>query len=178
LGGQANAIEPGKRPLSSMSPTFVETARGVAVLGTRGGSRIINMVLLGILEYLKGGNAQAIVDRLRFHHQYLPDQVRYEHGAFSQSTLDALTRMGYVLRESKGGYGNMQAVVWDWTKGTLTAASDPLLGDGEAPADAVRMSDRPKVGGGFWLGLHAARRGRGGNVRELLGRAVSTASLL
>jgi gamma-glutamyltranspeptidase/glutathione hydrolase len=124
VGGRANSIEPGKRPLSSMSPTFVETPRGVAVLGTPGGSRIISMVLLGILEYLQGGDAQAIVDRHRFHHQYLPDQVLCEGGAFSQATLNALIQMGYVLRESKEGYGNMQVVVWDRKQGTLSAASD------------------------------------------------------
>jgi len=124
VGGQANAIEPGKRPLSSMTPTFVETPRGVAILGTPGGSRIITMVLLGIMEYLHGGDANAIVDRPRFHHQYLPDEVVYEPGAFSKSTLEALRRMGYVLREDDG-YGNMQTVVWDREQGTLTAASDP-----------------------------------------------------
>ncbi len=131
VGGQANAIEPGKRPLSSMTPSFVETPRGVAILGTPGGSRIISMVLLGILEYLHGGDAQAIVDRPRFHHQYLPDEVLYERGAFPQATLDALKKMGYTLRESEDGYGNMQVVVWDREKGTLTAASDPR-GIGEA----------------------------------------------
>jgi len=133
VGGRANAIEPGKRPLSSMTPSFVETPRGVAILGTPGGSRIITMVLLGMLEYLGGGDAQAIVERPRFHHQYLPDEVLYEHGAFSTDTAEALTRMGYVLRERDEGYGNMQAIVWDREKGTLTAASDPR-GIGQAVA--------------------------------------------
>ena len=118
-------------------PTFVETPRGVAILGTPGGSRIITMVLLGSMEYLHGGDAKAIVDRPRFHHQYLPDEVIYEPGAFAQATLDTLKKTGYVLRESDG-YGNMQAVVWDREKGALTAASDPR-GIGEA---LVRLTPR------------------------------------
>ncbi len=146
VGGEANAIEPGKRPLSSMTPTFVETPRGVAILGTPGGSRIISMVLLGVLEYLHGGDARAIVDRPRFHHQYLPDEVLYERGAFSQATLEALKGMGYALRESEDGYGNMQAVVWDRQKGTLTAASDPR-GIGEAVVQLTPRKEPAKAQG-------------------------------
>jgi len=116
-----------------MTASFVETPRGVAILGTAGGTRIITMVLLGMLEYLGGGDAQAIVERPRFHHQYLPDEVLYEHGAFSTDTADAFARVGYVLRERNEGYGNMQAIVWDREKGALTAASD-LRGIGEAVA--------------------------------------------
>lgn len=131
VGAKANAIEPGKRPLSSMSPTFIENDRGVAILGTPGGSRIITMVLLGALEFLKGGNAQSIVDKPRFHHQYLPDMVMYENDAFDEETEAELSLRGHILKKQMspygggfGHYGNMQAVVWDKSKSAVTAASD------------------------------------------------------
>jgi len=140
IGAEANAIEPGKRMLSSMSPTFLENNRGVAILGTPGGSRIITMLLLGLLEYEKGGNAEQIVDRPRFHHQYLPDIVMYEDGAFSADTEQELSLRGHILEKQMspygggfGHYGNMQAVVWDKQNNSVTAASDKR-GIGEASA--------------------------------------------
>ncbi|MFQ5644239.1 MAG: gamma-glutamyltransferase, partial [Thiogranum sp.] len=78
VGAEANAIEPGKRPLSSMTPTFVESEHGIAILGTPGGSRIITMVLLGILDLEAGNAPQSWVSLPRFHHQYLPDVIQYE----------------------------------------------------------------------------------------------------
>jgi gamma-glutamyltranspeptidase/glutathione hydrolase len=131
VGAEANAIEPGKRPLSSMSPTFIETNRGVAILGTPGGSRIITMVLLGALEFAKGGDAHDIVDRPRFHHQYLPDIVMYENDAFDEELEQELSLRGHILKKQMspygggfGNYGNMQAVVWDKSNNKVTAASD------------------------------------------------------
>lgn len=131
VGAEANAIAPGKRPLSSMSPTFLETQRGVAILGTPGGSRIISMVLLAALEYGNGGDARAIVDRPRFHHQYLPDIVMYENDAFDEDLEQELSLRGHILKKLMspygggfGHYGNMQAIVWDQLKNEVTAASD------------------------------------------------------
>ncbi len=131
IGAEANAIEPGKRPLSSMSPTFLEDKRGVAILGTPGGSRIITMVLLGALEYAAGGDAQSMVQLPRFHHQYMPDMVMFEDGAFSKKTEEELTLRGHVLKKQMspygggfGHYGNMQSVVWDKQKNNVSAASD------------------------------------------------------
>jgi gamma-glutamyltranspeptidase/glutathione hydrolase len=126
VGAEANAIAPGKRPLSSMSPTFLESQRGVAILGTPGGSRIITMVLLGALEFARGGDARAMVDRPRFHHQYLPDRVTYEDNAFTPEERQELTLRGHVLSEPSGRfrYGNMQAIVWDQQKQAVSAASD------------------------------------------------------
>ena len=131
VGAEANAIAPGKRPLSSMSPTFLENERGVAILGTPGGSRIITMVMLAALEYGNGGNAQAIVDRPRFHHQYLPDIVMYENDAFDEGLGQELSLRGHILKKQMspygggfGHYGNMQAIVWDRLKNEVTAASD------------------------------------------------------
>lgn len=125
VGAEANAIEPGKRPLSSMSPTFVESDAGVAVLGTPGGSRIITMVLLAILDLDEGHKPQSWVSLPRFHHQFLPDMIQYEPGAFSQPVLEALEAKGHNLKPLDNGYGNMQAIYWDYDNHRVEAASDP-----------------------------------------------------
>ena len=125
VGAEANAIAPGKRPLSSMTPTFVETARGVALLGTPGGSRIITMVLLGILDLAAGRPPASWVSLPRFHHQYLPDVIQYEPGAFSASVQETLQAMGHQLRPLEDRYGNMQAVFWAYGENRVEAASDP-----------------------------------------------------
>lgn len=124
VGAEANAIAPYKRPLSSMSPTFLESERGISILGTPGGSRIITMVLLGALEFARGGDASAMVDLPRFHHQYLPDVVMFEDGALSEEEQTELNLQGYVLKKQKRPYGNMHAIVWDQQNRTVTAASD------------------------------------------------------
>ena len=131
VGAEANAIEPGKRPLSSMSPTFIEDDRGIAILGTPGGSRIITMLLLGLLEYEKGADAEQMVAKPRFHHQYLPDMVMFEDKAFTEDTEQELSLRGHTMKKQMspygggfGSYGNMQAIVWDKKKNEITAASD------------------------------------------------------
>ncbi|HXG27959.1 MAG TPA: gamma-glutamyltransferase, partial [Nevskiales bacterium] len=124
VGGVANAVAPGKRMLSSMSPTFVETPARVAILGTPGGSRIISMVLGAVLAFADGAGAGALVTQPRLHHQYLPDEVVYEDGALSDTDQEALIQRGHRLRRSEP-YGNMQAIVWERTRGRIEAASDP-----------------------------------------------------
>ncbi|MBI5612170.1 MAG: gamma-glutamyltransferase [Gammaproteobacteria bacterium] len=132
VGSQANAIAPGKRPLSSMTPSFLETPDKVVALGTPGGSRIISMLLLASLEVAAGrGDLRAWLKRPRFHHQYLPDQVEYEPAAFDELTARRLGKLGYTLKRLDSEYGNMQAVVWHKTDNRLEAASDPR-GDGAA----------------------------------------------
>lgn len=128
VGFDANAIAPGKRPLSSMSPTFIENERGVAILGTPGGSRIITMVLLGLLDIAHGGDAASAVAVKRFHHQFLPDVIQYEPGALDEKLVAALTARGHALKEVNRDYGNMQAVWWDRIRNTVQAASDPRGG--------------------------------------------------
>ncbi|MFQ5761245.1 MAG: gamma-glutamyltransferase [Acidiferrobacterales bacterium] len=126
IGGQANAIAPGKTPLSSMTPTFLESPEAVVILGTPGGSRIITMVLLATLEFVEGrGGPQDWVALPRFHHQYLPDTVVYEPGAFSAVDLQALRDLGHQLKEREQPYGNMQIVFWDKRGNQVDAASDP-----------------------------------------------------
>ncbi|MEN8177990.1 MAG: gamma-glutamyltransferase [Pseudomonadota bacterium] len=125
VGGEANAIQSGKRMLSSMTPTFVETPEGVAILGTPGGSRIITMILLGILELADGKGPAEWVKHPRFHHQYLPDQVQYEKASLSESVQQALSGMGHKLQPLEQSYGNMQAIFWNRKTGEVEAASDP-----------------------------------------------------
>lgn len=125
VGAEANAIAPGKRMLSSMTPTFMETADRVAILGTPGGSRIISMVLLGGLEFAAGNSPQAWVTRPRFHHQYLPDVIQFEPDAFDALLQEDLGALGHKLSEQSSSYGNMQAVLWDKATGKVEAASDP-----------------------------------------------------
>lgn len=125
VGHGANAIEPGKRPLSSMSPTFVESEQGVAMLGTPGGSRIITMVLLAILDIADGHLPASWVSLPRYHHQYLPDVVQYETGAFDAETQRVLRAQGHDLQASQATWGNMQAIWLDRVNHKVYAASDP-----------------------------------------------------
>ncbi|MAN59191.1 MAG: gamma-glutamyltransferase [Flavobacteriaceae bacterium] len=99
IGGEANAIAPQKRMLSSMTPTIVERNGELwMVVGTPGGSAIITSVLQAILNvYEFGLPMQEAVNRPRFHHQWLPDVVQFEPDGFATSVLDSLTAKGYTL---------------------------------------------------------------------------------
>jgi len=125
IGAEANAIAPGKRMLSSMTPTLLRSERGVALLGTPGGSRIITMVLLASLAWIDGGDAAAMVAVPRFHHQYSPDVIEYEAGTLDAATVAELERRGHTVRELGGDYGDMHVVTWDAATGSVEAASDP-----------------------------------------------------
>lgn len=126
-GSAANRIEPRKRPLSSMTPTFVEDAKGVLVLGAPGGSRIISMVLLGVIDYL--GRSEVDLKRIvaapRYHHQYWPDRVEIEPGGFDDQWRAALEVKGHKLQVAARRWGNMQAVFKSGRDGSVQAASDP-----------------------------------------------------
>ncbi len=131
VGDAANAIAPNKRSLSSMAPSFVETPRGLMIIGTPGGSTIISMVLLGTLDYLDGMSAADIVKDPRYHHQYLPDVIDYERGALSEPEIARLQAMGHALKEGGRRWGNMQVITWDYATGKVEAASDPRgVGEG------------------------------------------------
>ena len=138
-GSEANAIAPGKRPLSSMTPTMLENADQFAVLGTPGGSRIISMVLLGTLQAMDGRPVEEWVSYPRFHHQYLPDHIQIEDHAFSPEQRQALEQLGHAFRPVGRDYGDMQALLWDKRKAEVSAASDPR-GEGQA---SVRQAVRP-----------------------------------
>jgi gamma-glutamyltranspeptidase / glutathione hydrolase len=134
VGDHANAIAPGKRPLSSMTPTFVETADRIGILGTPGGSRIISMVLLGVLDFADGHPPKSWVSVPRYHHQYLPDEVLFEQDGLTDAEQQVLISKGHKLKERNRQYGNMQAIMIWKTKNISFAASDPR---GEGTAEVV-----------------------------------------
>jgi gamma-glutamyltranspeptidase/glutathione hydrolase len=125
VGGMANAIEPGKRMLSSMSPTFIEDENRIAILGTPGGSRIISMVLLAILDFAEGKGPKSWVWLPRFHHQYKPDLIQYEKGGLTNDEIAGLSQLGHRFKEVPYRYGNMQGVQLDKKTNKLSAVSDP-----------------------------------------------------
>jgi gamma-glutamyltranspeptidase / glutathione hydrolase len=130
VGNAENAIAGNKRPLSSMTPTFVETSQGLMIIGSPGGSYIISMVILGTLDYLNGMSATDIVKDPRYHHQYLPDVVEYEKGALTDEEISRLQAMGHKLEQGSRLWGNMEVITWDFASGKVAAASDPR-GEGE-----------------------------------------------
>lgn len=125
VGNDANAIAPYKRPLSSMTPTFVEWDGKVAILGTPGGSRIITMVMLAVLDALEGKSPQQWVSEPRYHHQYLPDAVQAEPVYVGTEEARQLMLKGHKVESTGRPYGNMQAILWDTKLGIVDAASDP-----------------------------------------------------
>ena len=128
IGGEANAIVPGKRPLSSMTPTFVIGDDDVAVIGTPGGSRIITMVLLGLLDFFEGNSAESWVKVPRFHHQYVPDKIYFEPNAFTDNEVAELEAKGHKLHKLNRTWGNMNVAYWNKKTGETQAATDPRGG--------------------------------------------------
>lgn len=124
VGGDANAPKPYHRPLSSMTPTFVIGPERTLVIGTPGGSRIITMVLEGILAWFDGDAPQKLVDNKRYHHQYLPDVISIEKDTFSLDERKALQQMGHTLSEGERPWGFMNAVDWNRRTGELRGGSD------------------------------------------------------
>jgi gamma-glutamyltranspeptidase/glutathione hydrolase len=139
IQGDANAIGPGKRPLSSMTPTIVvHGGKTVMVLGSPGGSRIITTVanvLMGVIDY--GMNIQEAVNAPRFHHQWLPDVVNVEKW-FSPDTLNALRKMGYDVRigsrsDGSGDYwSDAECIAIDEKTGLRLGATDGRNSNGKA----------------------------------------------
>jgi len=130
VGNDANAPKPGRRPLSSMTPSFVLGADRVGVIGTPGGSTIITQVLEGVLAFLDGELPAQVVANPRYHHQYLPDVITAEHGAFSADEIKALEAMGHKVNERSHPWGFMNMVSWDRKSGNLYAGSDSRRASG------------------------------------------------
>lgn len=149
VGGEANAIAPGKRMLSSMAPTFLESEQGVGILGTPGGSRIITLVLQGILATVEGRPVNEWITQPRLHHQFLPDRIQFEPGALTAEGQAGLAARGHALEPMEHPLGNVQAVYWDKESGGVQAASDPR-GIGSAQLLDLRprhgSSDTPGAG--------------------------------
>ena len=132
IGCTANEIQPYKRPLSSMSPTLMMGKDRVAAIGTPGGSRIITMVLLGILDFIEGNEPESWVSLPRFHHQYVPDRISAEPDAFTAEEVTALETMGHTVQVSERRWGNMHGVLWNRATGEVSAGSDPRSDAGRA----------------------------------------------
>lgn len=132
LGNDNNAPMPGRRPLSSMTPSFVIGPERIGVIGTPGGSRIITMVLEGILNFIGGQTPEQVVTVKRFHHQYLPDVISSEPGTFTRDEVKSLENMGYTLDDGTRTWGFMNMVSWDKKTGKYAAGSDPRGSSGSA----------------------------------------------
>lgn len=132
IGAEANAIAPEKRMLSSMTPTIVEKADSVyLVLGAPGGSTIITAVFQVIVNVIEFGMPlDEAVNAARFHHQWLPDQIRLERNGFEEATKAALQDLGHELREV-----NRMAVIKAVQRledGRLYGVGDPRNPDDDA----------------------------------------------
>ncbi|SJZ74974.1 gamma-glutamyltransferase [Novilysobacter spongiicola] len=125
MGFDANAVEPGKRMLSSMTPTYMESADQVAILGAPGGSRIITEVLIGILGYDDGLSAQQVAALPRIHHQWMPDAISAEPDALAPPTVKKLRAMGHTVNAGEDTWGNLQTVWWDKQGNRLEGGTDP-----------------------------------------------------
>ncbi|HEY7289455.1 MAG TPA: gamma-glutamyltransferase [Vicinamibacterales bacterium] len=133
IGTKPNLTEPGKRMLSSMSPTILaKDGKLFMVTGSPGGRTIINTVLETIVDAVDFGmNAQEAVDAPRFHHQWLPDVISYERFGFSPDTVKELERRGQTLREG-GGQGVAQIIIYDAKNDVLEGGNDRRAADGAA----------------------------------------------
>jgi gamma-glutamyltranspeptidase / glutathione hydrolase len=122
--GEANTIEPSKRPLSSMAPTLIERdGKLVYVLGSPGGGRIITAVLETVMNLVDFGMPpDRAVAAPRFHHQFLPDTVFFEKSGLPPATLSALTAMGHAMRE-QAPWGAVELIAIG-PDGKLTGVSD------------------------------------------------------
>lgn len=123
LGGTANSIEAGKRPLSAMTPTIVlKNGKPWLVTGSPGGSRIISTVLQQVVNVIDHSmNIASATHAARIHHQWFPDQIEYE-GPINPDALQVLRRLGYTL-EPSGTMGSLQSIMS--SDGTYYGAADP-----------------------------------------------------
>ena len=144
IGTKPNLAEPGKRMLSSMTPTIVaKDGKLFMVSGSPGGRTIINTVLETIVDAVDFGmNAQESADAVRFHHQWLPDVINYEKFGFSPDTVKELERRGHTLREG-GGQGVAQVIMYDPKEDMLEGGSDHRAADGAAVGVPGRIAARP-----------------------------------
>lgn len=133
IGTKPNLAEPGKRMLSSMTPTIVTKDGDLfMVTGSPGGRTIINTVLLTILNVVDFGmNAQEAVDAPRFHHQWLPDVIRYERFGLARDVREILERRGHRLEETRA-QGVAEVILWDAKRKVLEGGLDRRAPDGGA----------------------------------------------
>jgi gamma-glutamyltranspeptidase/glutathione hydrolase len=134
IGTDPNLAQPGKRMLSSMTPTILTRDGDLfMVIGTPGGRTIINTVLLTILNVVDFGmNIQEAIDFPRFHHQWLPDRIGYERNGISPDTLALLKQRGHTMTESPYSQGVAQGIIWNKAEEVLEGGSDRRALDGAA----------------------------------------------
>ncbi len=127
VGGNANAIAPGKRMLSSMTPTIVlKDGKPVLLLGARGGGRIptaVAQVILNVIDF--GLPLQDAVDAPRIHYQWRPDEVLYERNGLPADVVVNLRAIGYVVNETPDSNGRCHALMIDYGSGRFLGAPDP-----------------------------------------------------
>jgi gamma-glutamyltranspeptidase/glutathione hydrolase len=127
IQGEANAIAPHKRPLSSMTPTIVtRDGKLYMVVGAPGGARIINGVMQVILNVLDFDmDVQQAVDQPRLHHQWKPDRISLERG-FSPDTVELLRKLGHEVDPDGGGVASVEALLVDggWIQGAQNGRSN------------------------------------------------------
>jgi gamma-glutamyltranspeptidase/glutathione hydrolase len=133
IGTEPNLARPGKRMLSSMSPTIIsKDGKLFMVTGSPGGRTIINTVLMTILDVIDFGmNAQEAVDAGRIHHQWLPDRLSYEENGFSPDTIEKLKAMGHTVQQG-GNQGVAQVIVYNQKDDMLEGGLDRRAVDGGA----------------------------------------------
>jgi len=141
IGAEANAIEGGKRMLSSMAPTIVlRGGETYLVLGTPGGSTIITTIAQILIDMIDFGmSLEAAVGAPRFHHQWLPDSIAVEDGALAADLRSSLIRKGHRIENRDDSIGNVQAIIRDGS--SACGMSDPR-GEGSAggvePLESIR----------------------------------------
>ena len=149
--GKANAIQPGKTPLSSMAPTIVtKDGKTALIVGSPGGSRIITITLEAIVNMIDHGmDVQAAIDAPRIHHQWLPDIVFVEPNAISADTAALLATRGYRIVED-GHWGIAEGI----------AISAPSFGTKARSSHTLDFA-RPVLAGATMFGAHDVRGGAG-----------------
>jgi gamma-glutamyltranspeptidase/glutathione hydrolase len=140
IQGPANAIAPGKRPLSAMTPTMVlKDGKLLLILGSPGGSTIITTVANDLISVLDNGlTVQQAADAPRFHHQYLPDRLDLEK-RFPRATADELKAIGYTVNQvaefdekTSGTWGDSELIEIDPKTGLITGGQDQRKHFGKA----------------------------------------------
>ncbi|MEO8167301.1 MAG: gamma-glutamyltransferase, partial [bacterium] len=126
-GGSTNEIAPGKRMLSSMTPTIVlKDGQPFLAVGGRGGPRIttaVANVIINVIDF--GMNIQDAVESPRVHYQWFPDKILYESQGFPRDVLENLRRMGYSLDLGLPFNARVEALMIDKTKGYMYGGPDP-----------------------------------------------------
>jgi len=127
LGTDANAVQPNKRMLSSMTPTIlVKDGKPFMIIGSPGGATIMTTVLQVVVNVIDHGmNIQEAIDAPRIHHQWYPDKLMYEHHSLPQDVVDNLRKKGYDVVERPGYQGLAQGIVIDPRSGIFYGATDP-----------------------------------------------------